>query len=165
MAIENGILRPSGAIQLRGGTSIALSTENPLLARREIVVEVDTGKIKAGNGTDYYNDLPYAGGGSGGSVDFTETQLRRLGILLEALFPNDTDDIYIPYINDSDPENPILLPYTPFQNLPKGTPPDWVQVDFPTGFTAYSGVHKCGTGVTGIKANLPIVLLIRTMYC
>ena len=63
MAIENGILKPTGVIQLKGGTYTALSTENPLLARREIAVEIDTGKIKVGNGTSYYNDLPYAGGG------------------------------------------------------------------------------------------------------
>lgn len=63
MAIENGVLKPSGVIQLKGGTYTALSTENPLLARREIAVEVDTGKIKVGNGTSNYNALPYAGGG------------------------------------------------------------------------------------------------------
>ena len=143
MAIENGVLKPTGVIQLRGGTALALSTENPLLARREIVVEVDTGKIKIGNGTDSWNALPYVGGGSG---EFTATELRRLGILLEALFPTDTDQIYIPYINDSDPENPILLPFTPFQNLPKGSPPEWVQRDLPSGFTAYSGVHKMWYG-------------------
>lgn len=143
MTIENGILKPSGTMQLRGGTAAVLAAENPLLARREIVVEVDTGKHKVGNGTDRWNTLQYP---SGGSNNFTETELRRLGILLEALFPTDTDNIYIPYINDSDPENPILLPYTPFQNLPSGTPPDWVQRDFPTGFTAYSGVHKMWYG-------------------
>lgn len=143
MAIENGVLKPTGVIQLRGGTAAVLAAENPLLARREIVVEVDTGKIKIGNGTDSWNALPYVGGGSG---EFTATELRRLGILLEALFPTDTDQIYIPYINDSDPENPILLPFTPFQNLPKGSPPDWVQRDLPSGFTAYSGVHKMWYG-------------------
>ena len=150
MAIKNGVLKPTGVIQLRGGTALALSTENPLLARREIVVEVDTGKIKIGNGTDSWNALPYVGGGSG---EFTATELRRLGILLEALFPTDTDQIYIPYINDSDPENPILLPFTPFQNLPKGSPPEWVQRNLPSGFTAYSGVHKMWYGSYSWLAN------------
>lgn len=63
MAIESGVLKPSGAIQLKGGTYEALSAGNPLLARREICVEIDTGKVKVGNGTDRWNTLPYAGGG------------------------------------------------------------------------------------------------------
>lgn len=63
MAIVNGVLKPTGFIQLRGGTYTALSTGNPLLARREIAVEIDTGKIKVGNGVDRWNALPYAGGG------------------------------------------------------------------------------------------------------
>ena len=61
--IENGVLKPNGVVQLKGGTYAALSAENSLLAVRELCIEIDTGKIKAGNGTDYYNDLPYAGGG------------------------------------------------------------------------------------------------------
>ena len=69
MAIENGVLRATGVVQLKGGTYAALSRENPLLARRELCVEIDTSKIKVGNGTDYYNDLPYAGGGA----DFPES--------------------------------------------------------------------------------------------
>ena len=63
MAIENGVLKPTGVLQLRGGSYAALSAANPLLARRELCVEFDTGKIKVGNGSDRYNDLPYAGGG------------------------------------------------------------------------------------------------------
>lgn len=54
------------SIQLKGGSASAMSTANPLLARREIAVEVDTGKIKVGDGSHYWNDLPY----SGGSIEF-----------------------------------------------------------------------------------------------
>ena len=36
MTIQNGVLLPSGVIQLRGGTFEAMSQANPLLARREI---------------------------------------------------------------------------------------------------------------------------------
>ena len=61
MAIENGMLRLSGAIQLRGGTASAMRNGNPLLAQREIAVEYDTGKIKIGNGTDGWNSLSYVG--------------------------------------------------------------------------------------------------------
>ena len=60
--IESGILKPSGSVQLKGGTYAELSSSNPLLACRELCVEVDTGKAKVGNGTDYYNSLPYIGG-------------------------------------------------------------------------------------------------------
>ncbi len=67
MAIVNGVLKPTGAIQLRGGTATAMSTENPILARREIAVEVDTGKAKIGNGTDSWNSLPYICSCSGNS--------------------------------------------------------------------------------------------------
>ena len=63
MAIENGVLKPSGALQIRGGTWEALEAENPLLARRELCVEFDGDEIylKAGNGEDNYLDLPCVG--------------------------------------------------------------------------------------------------------
>ena len=168
MAIENGILKPSGAIQLRGGTAAVMASENPLLLRREMAVEVDTGKSKVGNGTDRWNALPYSGGGGSGDHEeldgllggaaaghyhMTQDQNRRLAILINALFPNGDDNIYIPVVDDSDPENPILLPYTPFQNLPTGTPPDWVQVDMPAGYTAYSGVHKMFYGSRCVRVT------------
>ena len=56
------------SIQLKGGTAMAMSEANPLLARREIAVEFDTGKIKVGNGSDYWNDLPYSGANASDSV-------------------------------------------------------------------------------------------------
>lgn len=70
MAIENGILKPSGVIQLRGGTAENLASVNPVLNEREIMIETETGKIKVGkafyrNGmlnTLNWNDLPYIGG-------------------------------------------------------------------------------------------------------
>ena len=63
MAIENGVLKPTGVIQLRGGTAEVLANINPVLNNREIVVETDTGKIKAGtDGLTAWNDLPYVGG-------------------------------------------------------------------------------------------------------
>ena len=68
--IENGILNLSGVIQLRGGTAAVLASENPLLSRREIMCEVDTGKIKIGDGVNNWNDLPYAGGDNSSSIEF-----------------------------------------------------------------------------------------------
>lgn len=111
MAIENGVLKPTGVIQLRGGTYTALSTENPLLARRELCVEVDTGKIKVGNGTDNYNDLPYAGGGG---TEFPESDgkvyVAKNGAWVQATIVeqpsewkpeiDDTDEIVLTLDND-----------------------------------------------------------------
>lgn len=50
-----------GVIQLRGGTKAVLAAVNPILARREIMVEVDTGQMKIGTGTRRWNNLKYVG--------------------------------------------------------------------------------------------------------
>ena len=60
--IKNGVLKPDDGIKMRGGTAEALSVKNPLPARREIIVETDTKKLKVGDGVHKYNELPYAGG-------------------------------------------------------------------------------------------------------
>ena len=64
MTIQHGTLFTNGVIQLRGGSSEAMTAANPLLARREIAVETDTGNVKVGNGSDHWNDLPYSGASS-----------------------------------------------------------------------------------------------------
>ena len=61
MPNNNNVMNLNGPVQLKGGTAAALTAANPLLAQREIAVEVDTGKIKVGNGSNYWNDLPYSG--------------------------------------------------------------------------------------------------------
>ena len=58
---NNNVMNLNGPVQLKGGTAAALTAANPLLAQREIAVEVDTGRIKVGNGIKYWNDLPYSG--------------------------------------------------------------------------------------------------------
>ena len=60
--IEGGILKPSGVIQLRGGTAEVLKAENPLPSRRELILEIDTGRIKCGDGSHSWNELPYVSG-------------------------------------------------------------------------------------------------------
>lgn len=84
MTIIDGVLKPTGVIQLRGGTADALSEVNPLLERREIMCEVDTGRIKVGDGTHTWNDLPYSGGSGGSqvmpstlSITLTATQIAQ----------------------------------------------------------------------------------------
>ena len=49
-------------IQLRNDTAAKWAEVNPKLAKGEIGIEIDTNKIKIGNGTDLWNDLPYFGG-------------------------------------------------------------------------------------------------------
>lgn len=48
-------------IQLRNDTAENWTTKNPLLLKGEMGVEIDTGKIKIGNGTDYWTTLKYSG--------------------------------------------------------------------------------------------------------
>lgn len=46
-------------IQLRRGTSLQWTTNNPTLAQGEPAYETDTGRFKIGNGTSNYIALPY----------------------------------------------------------------------------------------------------------
>ena len=65
LIFQQGLNRPYFLImiiQLKGGTHAALSKANPILADREIMAEVDTGKIKIGDGKMEWNSLPYSGG-------------------------------------------------------------------------------------------------------
>ena len=53
-------------IQLRRGDAADWTSTNPILAEGEVGVEIDTLKLKVGNGTDNWNTLPYFG--SAGTV-------------------------------------------------------------------------------------------------
>lgn len=53
-------------IQLRRGDAADWTSTNPILAQGEVGVEIDTLKLKVGNGTDNWNTLPYFG--SAGTV-------------------------------------------------------------------------------------------------
>lgn len=61
-------------IQVRRDTSSNWTSNNPTPASGEMCYETDTGKLKIGNGTDIYTNLPYIGdgGGSGGTTDYTQ---------------------------------------------------------------------------------------------
>ena len=48
-------------IQLRNDTAENWTTKNPLLLKGEMGVEIDTRKIKIGNGTDHWTTLEYSG--------------------------------------------------------------------------------------------------------
>ena len=55
-------------IQLKGGSAAAWTAKNPVLAKREMGLEMDTRKFKVGDGTTAWNDLSYWTGG--GADDF-----------------------------------------------------------------------------------------------
>lgn len=48
-------------IQLRNDTAENWTTQNPILLKGEMGVEIDTGKTKIGNGTDHWKTLKYSG--------------------------------------------------------------------------------------------------------
>ncbi len=50
-------------IQLRRGTSVQWANINPILAIGEVGIEIDTNRLKIGNGAAQWNDLPYFIGG------------------------------------------------------------------------------------------------------
>ena len=52
-------------LQLRHDTAANWTTANPRLLSGEIGLEVDTNRMKIGNGTLNWNDLPYFPGDSG----------------------------------------------------------------------------------------------------
>lgn len=60
-------------IQERRGAAALWTSVNPIPAQAQVCYETDTGKVKIGNGTDAWNDLPYFGEG-GGAVDSVNGQ-------------------------------------------------------------------------------------------
>ena len=70
MAIEELPYR----FRIRGGTAADLATVNEVPLRRELCIELDTGKMKLGDGVAAWNDLPYISGGGGDApVEFQST--------------------------------------------------------------------------------------------
>lgn len=99
--------------------------------------QLETLKDKIGGGTGDHEELTNLQGGTDNEhYHIEEAQHHKLEILIKALFPTGTDDIYIPYIDDRDPDNPKVLPYTPFVDLPKGNPPEWKIAALPKGYYA-----------------------------
>ena len=56
MAIINAV---KSTLVTRNDLAENWADKNPLLAKGELAIEIDTNLMKVGNGTDYYNDLPY----------------------------------------------------------------------------------------------------------
>lgn len=55
-------------LALRRGTKASLKAINPLLREGEPMVEIDTGRMKVGDGNRRYNKLKYVGGGNDGTT-------------------------------------------------------------------------------------------------
>lgn len=70
-------------MQLKNDTAANLASQNPILAKAEMALESDTNKFKFGDGQTHWNDLPYAGGGSGsfqyGEYALSADQTTNLG--------------------------------------------------------------------------------------
>lgn len=58
--------RKKPPIQLKRGTARAFKNINPLLLEGQPGFEIDTNRLKIGNGVNLYNDLPYIGEGHDG---------------------------------------------------------------------------------------------------
>lgn len=67
-------------IQLRRDTASNFTSKNPILAEGEAGFEIDTNKLKVGNGTSPWNELDYlAGEGGGSSIDaYTKAEVEKL---------------------------------------------------------------------------------------
>jgi hypothetical protein len=57
-----------GTIQPRRGNADEWATVNPTLAPGEVGYELDTGRVKRGNGRDDWDTLPYQDAGGGGGA-------------------------------------------------------------------------------------------------
>ena len=51
----------SNPLQMKRGTKLILEASDYVPAEGEPIVELDTGKLKIGNGTAKYSALPYVG--------------------------------------------------------------------------------------------------------
>ena len=79
--------------QLRRGTSATWKTNNPLLLAGEPGYELDTHKVKIGDGTSYWKDLPYIG--EHNIVSYaTHTEFPSVGNVNYLYKANDEDMLY-----------------------------------------------------------------------
>jgi hypothetical protein len=82
-------------LQLRRGLAADWTLRNEVLRQAEPGFEIDTGKIKYGDGTTPWNTLPYATGGGGG-ISISETKPSDPGDG-DLWFDSETGDIFIYY--------------------------------------------------------------------
>ena len=79
--------------QLRRGTSSTWTKNNPLLLAGEPGYELDTHKVKIGDGTSYWKDLPYIG--EHNIISYaTHTEFPSVGNVNYLYKANDEDMLY-----------------------------------------------------------------------
>ena len=59
MSQSSEVILIRGVFQMRGGTSDNLRAVNPIPVNRELMIETDTGRVKAGDGIHTWTELPY----------------------------------------------------------------------------------------------------------
>ena len=72
-------------IQLRRDVAADWTSVDPVLAEGELGLELDTDKMKMGDGTSVWSALPYAAGGSGGSALEVLDEGVSIGAAVESL--------------------------------------------------------------------------------
>ena len=61
-------------IQLRRDSAAHWTATNPILAEGELCIELDSGKMKIGDGINHWNDLPYFTGGVSTDKNYVHDQ-------------------------------------------------------------------------------------------
>ena len=132
-------------IQLRRGWASDWTATNPVLSPGEPGVEMDTGKMKFGNGTTPWNDLPYTAqdGAAGPPGEQGED-----GFVLSATPPPDTGVLW----GDTTMEGSGNMPGPPGPAGPPGAPgPPGAGI--PSGGTAGQVPVNTGTGTTAWQSK------------
>lgn len=78
--------------QLRRGEASVWKKNNPTLAKGEPGVELDTLKMKIGDGATPWNDLPYSGGGA---AAITEEEVVQLFMEMDVLHPVTDEERFV----------------------------------------------------------------------
>lgn len=86
--------------QLRRGSAAIWTRNNPVLAKGEPGFEVDTYRLKIGDGTTEWNFLPYVGGGSAQLGYYSNGVFYAEDDLLTMLIPS-LDRLYVDLFTDS----------------------------------------------------------------
>ena len=159
-------------IRLRGGTEYQWDTAGPTLAAREVGVTTDTHRLKVGDGSTAWADLPWVdaagadGLPEGGTVDqlltkVSGTDFDAAWVTLPRIFRQDTEptspdegDFWVD--SDSTPDLPAFIYY---QAAEPGSPRSgdfWVDSDS-TPVTVSTAVHTTAIGYTPTATDWLIV--------
>jgi hypothetical protein len=109
-------------IKLRRGTASEWNSINPILKEGEPGFEIDTGKLKIGNGSGVWTDLAYLAGDGGGEIVVEDIDDRVADLLIAgtgiSLSYNDNDNSLT---IDADPTYDAAVEWTANHTLVDGT--------------------------------------------